>query len=245
MMRVLAVLLLLVAPAAHAQTVKFTTEDYPPYNYRDGDGLGGAGYEQVIEMMKRVDIDYTVELMPWARALALAESEADTCVFTTAHIPERDDRFKWVEPLAIDRNFMVSRAGSGIAPKTEAEAKEFVVGTQRNDYTQALLERNGFPKIDLATDLGLTLKKLLAGRIDLMPMSEKYFMQLKAEGNPLQAQFVFSRQTFSIACNIGFPADLHQRMQAALDSVIADGTQARILQAHGLGSLGDVTAELQ
>lgn len=244
-MRMLSVLLLLAAaPAAEAQTIKFTTEDYPPYNYRQGDGYGGAGYEQVVEMMKIVGVDYTVELMPWARALALAESKPDHCVFTTAHIPERDLRFKWVEPLAIDRNFMISRIGSGVKASNNDEAHQYTVGTQRNDYTQDLLQRDGFPKIDLAADLDLTLKKLLAGRIDMMPISEKYYTQLKAEGNPVEAQFVFSKQTFSIACNIDFPADLLRKMQDALSSLISDGTQGRILEAHGLGGLGQTTDEL-
>ncbi|MBO3761008.1 transporter substrate-binding domain-containing protein [Ciceribacter sp. L1K22] len=245
-MRMLSVLLLLAAaPAAEAQTVKFTTEEYPPYNYREGDGYGGAGYEQVVEMMKTVGVDYTVELMPWARALALAESERDHCVFTTAHIPERDARFKWVEPLAIDRNFMISKSGTNVEAKNVEEARQYIVGTQRNDYTQDLLQRNGFPKIDLAADLDLTLKKLLAGRIDMMPISEKYYTKLKAEGNPVEAEFVFSKQTFSIACNIDFPADLQKKMQDALSELIANGTQARILEAHGLGGLGETTAELQ
>lgn len=244
-MKVLSMLVVLAtATVAEAETITFTTEDYPPYNYREGDGYGGAGYEQVLEMMRHAGLDYTIELMPWARAYSLAETEANTCVFTTAHIPERDGLFKWVEPLAVDRNFMIARRGSGIKVSTVDEAKRYTVGTQRNDYTQNLLERHGFPKVDLATDLKLTLKKLLADRIDLMPISEKYYMQLKAEGNPVEAEFVFSKQTFSIACNKDLPDALHKRLQDGLDKVIADGTQARILQAHGLGVIGAVTDEL-
>ncbi len=231
------------AGAASAETIHFTTEDYPPYNYRQGNGYGGAGYKQVIEMMKHVDAQYTVELMPWARALALAETDTRTCVFTTAHIPERHNRFKWVEPLAIDRNFMIARKGAGVKVTNNEEAKQYIVGTQRNDYTQNLLEREGFPKIDLATDLDLTLKKLVAGRIDLMPISEKFYMKLKREGNPVEAQYVFSKQTFSIACNINFPEPLRQSMQQALAGLMADGTQARLLEEEGLGGLGATTDE--
>lgn len=231
------------ATAASAETIHFTTEDYPPYNYRQGNGYSGAGYKQVVELMKYVDADYTVELMPWARAFALAETEGNTCVFTTAHIPERNDRFKWVEPLAIDRNFMIARKGSGVRVNNDEEAKRYVVGTQRDDYTEDLLERNGFPKIDLATDLNLTLKKLVAGRIDLMPISEKFYMKLKKEGHPVEAQYIFSKQTFSIACNINFPERLHLSMQEGLNRIMADGTQARLLQEEGLGGLGETTDE--
>lgn len=234
-MKRLALLLLLgTAPAASAETVHFTTEEYPPYNFREGNEYRGLGYEQVVALMKEAGIDYTIEMMPWARAIALAESEPLYCVFTTAHIAERNTRFKWVEPLAIDRNVMVAREGSGIKAVTIAEAREYVVGTQRNDYTQQLLERNGFPKIDLATDLDLTLKKLLSGRIDMMPISERYYLQLREEGHPLEKRFVLTEQKFSVACNVNFPEDIIRKMQAGLDKLIADGTQKALLTKYGM-----------
>lgn len=234
-MKRLALLLLLgTAPAAAAETVHFTTEDYPPYNFREGNEYRGLGYEQVVALMKEAGIDYTIEMMPWARAIALAESEPLYCVFTTAHIAERNSRFKWVEPLAIDRNVMVAREGAGINAITIAEAREYVVGTQRNDYTQQLLERNGFPKIDLATDLDLTLKKLLSGRIDMMPISERYYLQLREQGHPIEKRFVLTEQKFSIACNVNFPEDIIRKMQAGLDKLIADGTQKALLTKYGM-----------
>ena len=237
-MKWIAFLLSLTAiPAAAQETIRFTTEDYPPYNFREGNEIKGAGYEQVVRMMEIADLPHTIEMMPWARAIALAESTAMHCVFTTAHIPEREDRFTWIEPLAVGRNFMIGRKGGGIDVKSVEEAKNYVVGTQRDDYTQTLLENAGFEKIDLATDLKLTLKKLETGRIDLMPIDEQHYVALVKEGEQIEVKFVFTEQTFSIACNKDFPPDLLARMQAALDQLIADGTQARILEAYGLGEV--------
>ena len=232
-MRIAAFLLSMgLASAACAETIHFTTEDYPPYNFREGGEYRGVGYEQTVGLMKYVKADYTIEMMPWARALSLAESEKMYCVFTTAHIAERDKRFRWTEPLAIDRNVMIANRASGIKPHSIEEARQYTVGTQRNDYTQDLLERNGFPKIDLATDLKLTFKKLMSGRIDLMPISEKYYEDLKAEGNAIDALFILSEQKFSIACNIDFPKALIGEMQAGLDKLVADGTQKAIFQKY-------------
>lgn len=244
-MKVLTIMLsLAAAPVAAADIVHFTTEDYPPYNYRVGSEIRGAGYDQVLLMMKEINVPYTIEMMPWARAIALAESEARHCVFTTAHIPERDKLFKWVEPIAVGRNFMVSHKSSGIKVRNIEEAKSFIVGTQRNDYTQTLLENEGFPKIDLATDLKLTLKKLVTKRIDLMPISEQHFIKLQEAGEALDAQFLFSEQKFAIACNANFPDDLLARMQGALDKLIADGTQAKIFETYDLryANIGQVAS---
>ncbi|MFN3720510.1 MAG: substrate-binding periplasmic protein [Rhizobium rhizophilum] len=245
-MKVLSLILsLAAAPVAAADVVHFTTEDYPPYNYRVGGEIRGAGYDQVLLMMKEINVPYTIEMMPWARAIALAESEPLHCVFTTAHIPERDKLFKWVEPIAVGRNFMVSHKNSEIKVGTIEEAKAYIVGTQRNDYTQTLLENEGFPKIDLATDLKLTLKKLVTKRIDLMPISEQHYIELQEKGEELEAQFVFSEQKFAIACNADFPQELLARMQGALDKLIADGTQAEIFETYNLrySSFGQVAAK--
>lgn len=222
-------------PTRADNSIVFTTEDYPPYNFRENGVDKGVGYEQVVLMMKDIGIPYSIEMMPWARAFALAENEQMTCVFSTAHIPERDGRFKWVEPLAIDRNIIMSRKGSGIKVRNVDEARQYLAGTQRDDYTQALLERQGFPRIDLAANLDLTIKKLESGRIDLMPVSEQFYHKLVADGHPLEQQFVLTEQKFAIACNKAMPDDLVVKMQGALDRLIADGTQARIAAQYGLG----------
>lgn len=234
-MKFLPVLLLLSAsPALAAEKIYFTTEDYPPYNFRVGDAIEGAGYDQVLLMMKDIGIDYEIAMMPWARAIALAETEHMHCVFTAAHIPERDKRFKWIEPIDVGRNFMIAVKDGGVKATSVEDSKDYIVGTQRNDYTQTILEQQGFSKIDLATDLKLTLKKLKSGRIDLMPISEQHYVELVERGEPVEAQYVFSKQTFAIACNKNLPDALHQKMQAALDRLIADGTQAKIFEKYAL-----------
>lgn len=234
-MKVLAIILSLsAAPVAAAEAVHFTTEDYPPYNFREGGEIKGAGYDQLLLVMKQIGVPYSIDMMPWARAIALAETTPMHCVFTTAHIPERDGRFKWVEPIAVGRNLMIGRKGGGIDARNVEQAKAYTVGTQRDDYTETLLQKEGFPKIDLATDLKLTLKKLESGRIDLMPVDEQHYVKLERAGEPIEVKFVFTEQTFSIACHPDFPEDLRLRMQAALDALIADGTQAKILASYGL-----------
>ena len=74
-MKVLGLILsLAAAPVAAADVIHFTTEDYPPYNFRAGNDIKGAGYDQLIVMMEELKIPYSVEMMPWARAIALMTS---------------------------------------------------------------------------------------------------------------------------------------------------------------------------
>jgi polar amino acid transport system substrate-binding protein len=232
-----AILIALTTPAAAVlaqDTITFTTEDYPPYNFVENGVYKGVGYDQIMLIMKDTGIKYTVELMPWARAYALAQSDSTTCVFTAAHTPERDTLFKWVEPLGVDRNIMTAKAGSGVHVANLEQARRYRIGTQRDDYTEAFLQKNGFEKIDLASNLDLTLKKLESGRIDLIPLSEKFFHDLVARGHPLEEQFILTQQTFSLACSKSVPDALIAKMQASLNKLIANGQQKAVFKQYGL-----------
>ncbi len=238
MIRQLLLLALLSLPPtgpAHAATVKFMTEEYPPFSYHEGDTLKGASVEQVELLMQKAGIDMHIELMPWTRAYAAAQATPMACLFTTAHSPERDKLFKWVEPLLVDDNILVATASSGISEGDLEDARRYVVGTHRGDYTEKLLKEKGFPRVDVASDFPATLRKLLNGRIDLMPISEIYFEKLKVD-QPLVRVATLSSQWLGIACEKSFPEDLRARMQQALDALIADGTQRAIFAKYGLHS---------
>ncbi|NLR96724.1 transporter substrate-binding domain-containing protein [Rhizobium sp. P38BS-XIX] len=219
---------------AQAEPVHFTTEEYPPFNYRDGKQPVGALTDQVVKVMNDIGVDYTIDVLPWARAYSQAQSDPMTCVFATAHNEERDKLFKWVQPLLIDRNVLVKHTGSQVAAATIDDAKRYIVGTWRDDYTETILRRNSFPRIDVGTDFRATLKKLMSDRIDLMPISEFYFAKLKSQGTPLEKVTILSQQPMGIACQKNFPNDLLSRMQAALDALIANGTQQQIFDKYGL-----------
>ncbi|MEX2691787.1 substrate-binding periplasmic protein [Rhizobium mongolense] len=229
----LAFLTLPCAAPAQSQTVNFTTEEYAPFNYRDGKVIKGATVEQVEKVMADIGVDYTMELLPWARAYSLAQSQPMTCVFATAHNALRDPLFKWIEPLLVDRNILITRKGSGVVANDLEASKKYTVGTQREDYTEMVLRQKGFTKLDIATDFNATLRKLLGGRIDMMPISELYFEKLKAD-QPVEMVTILSSQPMGIACNRDFPSDLQVRMQTALDKLIADGTQKEIFLKYGL-----------
>lgn len=227
-------LALLLSGTANAQTLRLLTEEYPPYNFSKNGIISGAAVEQAELMMKALGTPYSLEILPWARALSLAENQPWTCVFTTGHDEERDKRFKWVEPLLIDRMVMLRKAGSGVNPANIEEAKRFTVGTQRGDFSGTYLQNHAFPKIDLAADMETTVKKLLVGRIDLMVTSEKTFEAMRDEGKALEPALVLEGKLYGFACNLGLPDAVVEKMQAELEKLIANGTQDQIFVKYGL-----------
>lgn len=234
MKSLIASILALVATTASAEPLRLVTEDYPPYAYRDGAVLNGSSVDQVNLMMTKAGLDHSVEIMPWARALALAENRPDHCVFTTTHNAERHPHFKWVEPLLSGRTLLIRKTGASVNPQSLVEARQLRVGATRGDFTADLLNAKEFKRIDLAADFNLTLKKLMLGRIDLMPIAEDYYVKLRREGTEVEKVLVLSEQIYSLACNKAVPDEEIAKMQKALDDLIADGTQAALFKKYGL-----------
>jgi polar amino acid transport system substrate-binding protein len=228
-------LFLALATPVNAAKLFLTTEVYPPYNLQASDGsVHGVYFDQLKIVLQDTDTDYEVAVMPWARAIALATTQAMHCVFATARTPEREKLFKWVAPIHTDRNILVARREANIEASSLEDARRYRVGTQRGDYTEALLEKLGFPQVDVGADFEITLNKLKLGRIDLMPMSESTLKSLPA--NSFKEVITLSRQQLGLACNKTVPDEIIAKLQARLDKLIADGTQQQIFDRYSLVS---------
>lgn len=217
-----------------AETLHFVTEEYAPFNYTKDGKVTGISVDQIELMAKAAGIDYTIEIMPWARAFAMAESRPMNCVFTTGYNRERADRFAWVNPLLKDEMVLLKRKDGGRGPATLKEALHMKVGSQRGDFAVEALEELGFKDVDLAADIDLTLRKLISGRIDLMPTSVKTYEKMLAEGQPVAKAMLMAGQVYGLACHKDTPQDLIARLQAELDKLIRSGEQDRIFTAYGL-----------
>ena len=224
--------LLLLEGVARAADITLVTEDYPPYNYLEDGEIIGFGADQAVEIMQRAGVSYELRLLPWSRAVWLADTQPNTCVLTTSHTPERDLKYLWVEPLDTSLLVLAKKSGSRIAPKDLQEARRLSVGTQREDYAETVLRKEGFHHIDLSDDMATTVKNLMLGRIDLAALSEISVHHLKTEGAAIEPVLVLAEFADGLACNLNSDPDLVGRLQAALDSMIADGTQKAILSRY-------------
>ncbi|MCD7111556.1 transporter substrate-binding domain-containing protein [Rhizobium sp. DKSPLA3] len=210
------------------QTLTLLTEEYPPFAFTQDGEITGSSVDQVRRIMAEVHPDYTLDIVPWARAIATAETDPATCVFTTTLLPERIPRFKWVSPLNIDTLMLVGRTGGKALPRSVEAAKAFTVAVHKDDLGEIFARKQGFRHVDTAPSIDLSLKKLLAGRVDLVLLTRKTFDDLRTQGEPLDAILDVETTRSGIACNKAVPDRLIADMQAVLDRLIADGTQAEM-----------------
>ncbi len=156
------------AIAVPAGALELITEENAPFNYLDNQQrVSGISTEILIEMGRRTGIPMKIQVTPWARAYQTALNSADTCVYSTVRLPEREALFKWLGPISINKWALFAKGDFNTPLANINDARSFRIGGVILDAKSLYLKSLGFSNFDLVGDDNLNLAKLMAGRIDL------------------------------------------------------------------------------
>ena len=224
-------LLLACLRGAGAQTpLLLVTEHTPPDIMREGDSVRGISGDKVRIMLERADIPHRFQVLAWRRAYMLAQKDPDTCVFSTARIPEREALFKWVGPLREADWTLYGLASTRRQLKSLEDARGLRIGGYNGDVRATYLQARGFT-VDTAQDDLTNPRKLLAGHIDLWAAgSEVARLAIEQNGwsGKIVPLLVFHSTKLYLACNRSVPDQRIAAMNAALTDMQRDGTVAAI-----------------
>ena len=221
---------MLLSSCAWADVLLLTTEDADPYNYTTDGGktVVGSATEAVHELFKRANIGYKIALYPWVRAIEMAKSEKDTCVYSTTRTEEREKQFAWVGPIAPNDWVLFAKADSSIKLASLDDAKKYKVGGYRGDAVTLYLQSLKFV-MDEATNDDQNAQKLEAGRIDLWATGNLggpfVANKMKTKIKPL---LTFKKTELYLACNTGVAPDTINKLNATLQAMVKDGTMEKI-----------------
>jgi len=209
------------------------TENLPPLNYvKDGE-LIGPSIEIVKEIQRRVGSRDKIQVYPWARAYKIALEDENVVLFGTTHTKAREDKFKWIGPLATKRDILVAKKGSGIKISNLDDAKKVSrIGTLRDDTRELLLKSHGFTNLEPVSDEQLNAQKLVLGRIDLwaykIPGLRTVCELAGVDHNELIEVYHLREIDVSIAFSNKTSDSIVQKWKKAFDEMLADGTIMQI-----------------
>lgn len=166
--------LLCASALARAETLVLLTENLVPFNmavnggnYAKDDGISGISTDTVRAACERAQIECQLILrFPWDRVYQQALSEPGYGVFSTARTPEREDKFKWVGPLAVNDWVLMARGDSSIHLNSLEDAARYRIGGYKNDAISQHLVDRGL-QVQLALRDNENVDKLASGQIDL------------------------------------------------------------------------------
>jgi polar amino acid transport system substrate-binding protein len=218
------------APAVRYPHLTITTEPSPPSSMMVDGQVSGFATEKVRLIMERVGAAYDIEMLPWKRAYLMAQTQADTCVYSTTRIPERESMFKWVGPTHENDWTLFGRADRNYHLATLEDARNYRIGATIGDVRSEALVAQGFI-VDAVSDRMSNPRKLLVKRIDLWVSSLRVGNAMIAEngwGKEIVPVLTFKRTEQFLACNNNVSDALVAKMNAALRSMNSEGVSDAI-----------------
>ncbi|MGY5450685.1 substrate-binding periplasmic protein [Agarivorans sp. MS3-6] len=215
-----------------------TIDSWPPYMFFEDGQLSGIATDIVEATFKKAGLELDIDVYPWARAYQIALNQEGTLIYMLYRTAERESLFKWVGPIvaAQPMYFYKLKNRPEIDINALEDAKRYTVGVVRDVANHKFLLKQGFEdgkNIAAVTSPQQNLKKLLAGRIDLLISSElTLIMQMKELGlsmSQLESSFTpIETQAGYIGLNLQTSDQKVQQLQHALEALQEDGTVANI-----------------
>ncbi|MES2820186.1 MAG: ABC transporter substrate-binding protein [Pseudomonadota bacterium] len=208
------------------------TANFPPFNmakgakdFARGDEVQGIATDAVREVFKRAGIAYSLTLRsPWNRVYEQTLALPDHGLLSVARSEKNKAQFKWVGPLAQYESVLLAAPGSALAFENLAQAKGYKIGAYKNGGVSHYLESQQLAVVETLQDEE-NLRKLLSGRIDLWATAEPVWRTYAKQENVtgLRTVLSFRSEKLYLALNRNTPDEVVQRLQKAMDEVIAEG----------------------
>jgi polar amino acid transport system substrate-binding protein len=225
--------------ALQAGALTLLTEENPPFNYSEDGKLTGLVTELVLATVKRANVPYTVEVLPWNRAYGRAQAERDTCLFATARLDNREKLFTWVGPYASNVWGVYGRGDFANPVRLLSDLKPYRIGGVVNDAKVEFLRENGITNIKVAPD-----DRQNPGRL-FLPKDDPNHLDLwvtgyygarevarAAKATDIKLVFVVREIPLYLACSPQTSPSVVKALSDAVDQIRAEGLPDKLTAAY-------------
>ena len=176
------------AVSLEEESFTFLTEDYPPFGYIGQDGKPtGYSVEILQAILKELNIEANIKILPWKRAYVIAQRNKNTLLFTLTRTQKREKLFKWIGPIAPREIYLWKlKDRTNIKVDNLEDVKKYVIGSIRGDAGESQLLDMGFiinKNVIPFYDQKHIYKNIYAQRIDFTyDLEFSIFFSLKKAG---------------------------------------------------------------
>ncbi len=227
--------------AQQVDSLKVITEEYPPYNFTSGNLAKGIAVDLMVQVLKKLGSTKSREdiiFSPWARGYNDTLRLPNTCLFSTTRTEEREDLFKWVGPVGINKLVLTARKDRNIKINSIQDLKNYKIGVIFEDFAEQVLVGKGIGKDELepVSKTVHNIKKLNSGRIDLWGYGEDTAKwELKEHGfepDDYETVYIIQSKDLYFAFNKETDDGMIKIFQAALDELKENGEYQKILDHY-------------
>ena len=223
------------AAAAAADNVLVVGFDpgQPPMGYTDESGnYVGFDIDLATEVASRLGMELKLQPINWDAKQMEVESGNIDCIWNGFTIEGRENDYTWSNPYMQNEQVFVVRAGSDIKTKEDLAGK--TLAYQKDSSASAALEKNPefMATLGNSTQTDTNLNALLevqTGSVDaaLLDSTMAEYNITRQGGQYEILEEPLSAENYGIGYKLG-NTELRDKVQGALDAMVADGTFATI-----------------
>ena len=157
------------AECAENNRITVVTEELA-IGYRDKDDQKDMGITAIFVecLLREMNADYEVKILPWSRALVYSKIEPNTLIFPIARTEDRENDYIWIgKVFPADYRLYKLKNRDDIIVSTLEDAKEYRIGVNNNNVIHRYLSSKGAKKLEAVNSDAQNLKKIMHGRLDL------------------------------------------------------------------------------
>mgnify|MGYP006285851959 CR=1 FL=1 len=234
--------------SAHVPSIRagdellFVDEPLPPFSYGEVGGFaeGGVSYELIREVFGRMGMDARLKLVPWARALKMAEFGRADGMPLLLPSEERKAYMVFTGPILEGGDALIfnKKLNPGFEWKGFDSLKGRTLGIVRGyAFSGGLMEKlmDNAEAVEYSESSKMNLRKLHAGRIDLVVEDLVITRTILQERGDWKKDLHIHPEllnTYQWHMGISRKSGLAHRMaeiQSVLEEMREDGTMSRIL----------------
>lgn len=218
---------------------------FPPYGYTDDNGeIVGFDIDLAKEVAKRNNWELVAQPIEWAAKDKEIQAGTIDCIWNGFTINGRENDYTWSDPYVDNSQVVVVKKSSGIEKLADLAGK--VVSVQDDSSAMKALEDKekkemvellaSFKSLEKVKDYNTAFMSLESGAVDAVAMDvgvAKYQINSRQSDEYIILEEIVAPEQYGIGFKLG-NTELRDKVQAALDEMMADGTFAKIAETWGL-----------
>ena len=227
---------LLLTLSCEAQTLNINCEENAQYRGPDGK-MTGLDIEIVSELQKRIGNTDQIQLVPWTRGLKYLDTVPNTLLFSMARTKERNNLYQWIGPISEAVYGFYAKSGTSVVINSLDDARKAgPIGVYRNDVRDKFLTDLGFNNLDRTSNNESNLKKLMAGRVNMIA-SSAFGIRVEARMagynmNEVKFLYAFLKLPVFIAASKQMDPKIVASWNVAIESMKKDGSLVAIFRKY-------------
>ncbi len=215
------------------KNITYYTENYPPFNYEENGNLYGVSIDILDQLFIKMNVNINrqkVVMSDWSAAYQTTLGSANTMLFSTVRNAERENLFKWVGPIAPQKDVLISLSNANVTINSTSDLINYKIGVIKDYSSIQLLVGFGISqdKLILAENVDDLYSKLQSGAVDCIAYSEighnLVISGMSLNQSDFKISFVMKVNELYYAFNINTSNDIITYFQNALNDLKDDKT---------------------